>query len=168
MLGLCTGALAAAAISSCSTLSELLPAAVQTVQVAFRLGLCVVDVRDRIEAPSESIPHEWSIVFPGLEPKLAVLAIEDFCKANVGDHLQKSDFHSCLLGSPKDIATLGWRLCCQIYHDQWPSKYSQATARISVLWQVQAKKDSDLCSRSYISSLHCRRCHDNLRDDSKY
>ena len=44
--------LAAAAISSCSTLSELLPAAVQTVQVAFRLGMCVVRMRDRIEAPS--------------------------------------------------------------------------------------------------------------------
>ncbi|KAL9609770.1 MAG: hypothetical protein Q9167_005482 [Letrouitia subvulpina] len=82
-LGLCTGGLAAAAISSCSTLSELLPAAVETVQVAFRLGLCVVDVRDRIEAPSKDVPQEWSIVVPGLEPQVATLTIDEFCQAKV-------------------------------------------------------------------------------------
>ncbi|KAI9878041.1 MAG: hypothetical protein M1830_002092 [Pleopsidium flavum] len=83
VLGLCTGALAAAAVSSCNTLSELLPAAVQTVQVAFRLGLCVVDVRDRIEAPSKDFPREWSMFVPGLEPKAAAVVIKEFCQVNV-------------------------------------------------------------------------------------
>jgi noranthrone synthase len=85
VLGLCTGGLAAAAVSSCSTLSELLPAAVQTVQVAFRLGLCAADVRDRIEAPSMDIPREWSMVVSGLEPKEAAVAVKNFCEANVSD-----------------------------------------------------------------------------------
>lgn len=83
VLGLCTGSLAAAAISSCSTLSELLPAAVQTVQVAFRLGMCVVRMRDRIEAPSTDFTREWSIMLSDMAPKLAETAISDFCKANV-------------------------------------------------------------------------------------
>lgn len=83
VLGLCTGSLAAAAISSCSTLSELLPAAVQTVQVAFRLGMCVVRMRDRIEPPSSDLPREWSIMFSDMEPKVAEAAIRDYCNANV-------------------------------------------------------------------------------------
>ena len=83
VLGLCTGSLAAAAISSCSTLSELLPAAVQTVQVAFRLGMCVVRMRDRIEAPSTELTREWSIMLSDMAPKLAETAINDFCKAIV-------------------------------------------------------------------------------------
>ncbi|KAJ9640320.1 hypothetical protein H2199_005859 [Coniosporium tulheliwenetii] len=83
LLGLCTGSLAAAAISSCSSLSELLPAAVQTVLVAFRLGLCVVDMRDRIEAPSKNTSQEWSVVIFDLEPKAATNAISEFCQTNV-------------------------------------------------------------------------------------
>ena len=83
VLGLCTGSLAAAAISSCGSLSELLPAAVQTVLVAFRLGLCVVDVRDRLEQPSPGEPQSWSIVFPGLEPDRATTLLDAFCKAKV-------------------------------------------------------------------------------------
>jgi hypothetical protein len=88
VLGLCTGSLAAAAVSSCSTLSELLPAAVQTVQVAFRLGMCVVRMRDRIETPSKDLPCEWSAVFSDVEPKVATLAINDFCQANVSGPIQ--------------------------------------------------------------------------------
>lgn len=83
VIGICTGALAAAAVSSCSSLSELLPAAVQTVQVAFRLGLCVVDVRDRIEQPTEDIPQSWSLVFSGLEPSKATSLIQEFCEETV-------------------------------------------------------------------------------------
>ena len=83
MLGLCTGSLAAAAASSCSTLSELLPAAVQTVQVAFRLGLCVVGMRDRIESLSDNLLQEWSVVFSDLEPNAARNLIDEFCQANV-------------------------------------------------------------------------------------
>jgi len=80
---MCTGALAAAAVSSCSSLSELLPAAVQTVQVAFRLGLCVVDVRDRIEGPTSEIAQSWSTVFSGLATAEATSLIKDFCESKV-------------------------------------------------------------------------------------
>lgn len=82
VLGLCTGSLAAAAVSTSSSLSELLPAAVQTVHVAFRLGLCVVDMRDRIEPRHGDPPKPWSAVFPGLNPTQAQEKLDEFCTEN--------------------------------------------------------------------------------------
>jgi len=80
LLGLCTGALAAAAVSSCKTLSELLPVAVQAVVVAFRLGLLVVEVGKRIDPQSSST---WSLIFPGLSPSAVAVALKDFSEAKV-------------------------------------------------------------------------------------
>ena len=83
LVGLCTGTLAAAAISSSASLSELLPAAVHTVQVAFRLGLCGQELRDRIYTPDPSASQEWSAVFFGLDEASAVAAISEFSNAKV-------------------------------------------------------------------------------------
>ena len=66
----------------------------QTVQVAFRLGMCVVRMRDLIEAPETDLPREWSIMFSEIEPKVAEIAIRDFCEANVSDPLLKQ--RACL------------------------------------------------------------------------
>ena len=83
LVGLCTGTLAAAAISSSTSLSELLPAAVHTVQVAFRLGLCGQELRDRIHTPDPSAGQEWSAVFFGLDEASAVAAIAEFSESKV-------------------------------------------------------------------------------------
>lgn len=83
LVGLCTGALASAAIASSTSLSELLPAAVHTVQVALRLGLLAVDMRDRIEIPEDGKNKEWSVVFFGLEEDVATAALERFSKKKV-------------------------------------------------------------------------------------
>lgn len=84
LLGLCTGALAAAAISSSKTLSELLPVAVQTVLVSFRLGLCVVDLRNRLElSPDNSA--SWSMVVPGLTAEAAATGLKEHSQARVCD-----------------------------------------------------------------------------------
>lgn len=56
--GICTGALSAAAVSCCRTASELVPIAVQTVLVAFRLGMCTLRAAKAID-PSEG---NWSMV----------------------------------------------------------------------------------------------------------
>jgi hypothetical protein len=45
--------------------------------------MCVVRMRDRIEAPSTDSTPEWSIMLSDMAPKLAETAISDFCKANV-------------------------------------------------------------------------------------
>ncbi|KAI4254023.1 MAG: hypothetical protein LQ352_003346 [Teloschistes flavicans] len=81
LLGLCTGALSAAAIGCSKTLSELLPAAVQTVAVAFRLGLFVMRFRDGIEQSSGKAPV-WSVLFPGLSAEKAEGELENFIKVN--------------------------------------------------------------------------------------
>ncbi|TPX22279.1 Type I Iterative Polyketide synthase (PKS), partial [Coccidioides immitis] len=78
VVGLCTGALAAAAISSSSSLSELLPAAVHTVQVALRLGLLANDMKDRIETPTQESPREWSAAFFDMTEAAAVSALVEF------------------------------------------------------------------------------------------
>jgi len=83
VLGLCTGALAAAAISSSSSLSELLPIAVQTVLIAFRLGLKAQDMRDRLELSSEDRSQPWSVVIADLEPQQATKILDEYCKSNV-------------------------------------------------------------------------------------
>ncbi|KAK4235192.1 beta-ketoacyl synthase [Achaetomium macrosporum] len=83
VLGVCTGALAAAAVSCSSSLSELLPLAVQTALIAFRLGLCALDVRDRLETSVEDRARPWSVVVSGLEPQAAEAAIKQFCRENV-------------------------------------------------------------------------------------
>ncbi|KAK4609999.1 Norsolorinic acid synthase [Fulvia fulva] len=83
VLGICTGSLAAAAVSSSSSLSELLPIAVQTALIAFRLGLCVTDMRDRLESATEDRTQPWSVVLFDTNEQTAVQAIKDFCASNV-------------------------------------------------------------------------------------
>ncbi|KAL2132795.1 hypothetical protein VTI74DRAFT_3364 [Chaetomium olivicolor] len=82
-LGVCTGSLAAAAVSCSSSLSELLPLAVQTALIAFRLGLCALDIRDRLETSVEDRGRPWSVVLSGLEAQAAAVSIKNFCDENV-------------------------------------------------------------------------------------
>lgn len=88
MVGLCTGSLAAAAIASSSSLSELLPAAVHTVQIALRLGFLAVDVRNRIEPPQPDRPNEWSMLFFGLDKDKATPALQEFVRTKVCHYLK--------------------------------------------------------------------------------
>lgn len=60
LVGACTGSFAAAAISTSQTLSELLPAAVETVLASLKLGLRSLVVRNDIEASVPGEPKSWS------------------------------------------------------------------------------------------------------------
>ncbi|KAL2145509.1 hypothetical protein VTI28DRAFT_7145 [Corynascus sepedonium] len=62
-LGLCTGALAAATVSSSRSMLDLVQKAVDAVTVAFRIGMRVADVARRVTS-SEPNQH-WSIIVPG-------------------------------------------------------------------------------------------------------
>lgn len=82
VIGLCTGLLASAAVSSSRTIGELIPVAVEAVVIALRLGLCALKVRDLVgqhEAQSQS----WSAVILGLHEDKASLAIREFSKRKV-------------------------------------------------------------------------------------
>lgn len=87
IVGLCTGQLASAAVSSSKTVGELIPAGVETVVLALRLGTCVVKVRELLEenGPSQS----WSVLVSGVRREEGQTLIEDFGRANVSNYLSK-------------------------------------------------------------------------------
>ena len=71
IVGSCTGLLAAAVVSSSRNLVDLLPAAVEVVKVAYRIGSLVSEVAEQVEQLSIHSPS-WSVVLPGLaEQELA-------------------------------------------------------------------------------------------------
>ncbi|KAK3938759.1 hypothetical protein QBC46DRAFT_439652 [Diplogelasinospora grovesii] len=67
LVGFCTGLLSASAVGCCQSTTDLIPLAAHTVLVAFRAGLCVSEVRDRVEAQKDSPPVAWSVLIPGLD-----------------------------------------------------------------------------------------------------
>ncbi|KAL6237529.1 putative sterigmatocystin biosynthesis polyketide synthase [Aspergillus navahoensis] len=77
VLGVCTGSLAAAAISCSTSLSELLPIAVQTVLIAFRLGIWAQKVRDNLQISELSQTQPWSVVCY-IPPEEVAVAIDRF------------------------------------------------------------------------------------------
>ena len=83
IIGLCTGSLAAAAVSSCRTLSELLAVAVHTVRIAFRTGLCAVHLGSSIEQDTPDFPISWSANFHGLSDETACNTLAEFAQQNV-------------------------------------------------------------------------------------
>ncbi|KAL1642780.1 polyketide synthase [Diplodia intermedia] len=76
-LGLCTGLLAASAVASAKTLSDLLPLAVEAVRIAFRAGAVVGNVRDALEHMEEE-PQSWSTIVAGISEESAKTALADF------------------------------------------------------------------------------------------
>lgn len=82
ILGICTGLLAASAVASCNSLTSLVPLAVQTIIVAFRLGLRVASTGAQIESRAES-DQEWSTIVVGIGSDAAEAALADFNEAQV-------------------------------------------------------------------------------------
>lgn len=80
VLGLCTGALAAAAVSCSRSTLDLIPLAVCAVIAAFRTGMHATDVAQRI-APLESMNRSWSMIVAGLAS--AEAAVNEFSEQTV-------------------------------------------------------------------------------------
>ncbi|XXG97472.1 hypothetical protein Hte_003774 [Hypoxylon texense] len=76
VLGLCTGALAATAVSCSRSTLDLVPVAVDAVVAAFRTGMLVTSVKRRVEH-SQDADQSWSMVVSGSTSSEAVHA---FCK----------------------------------------------------------------------------------------
>lgn len=81
-MGLCTGQLAAAAVSSSKTVGELIPVGVETVVLALRLGISVGKVQQSLER-NKSFSPSWSVLVSGLREPEAQELILKFSKANV-------------------------------------------------------------------------------------
>jgi hypothetical protein len=71
VLGLCTGALSAAAVSCSNNTVDLVPLAVEAVIAAFRTGMVVTDAAKRI-APWSNDSQSWSMIVPGTASTEAV------------------------------------------------------------------------------------------------
>lgn len=81
IIGLCTGQLASAAVSSSKTIGELIPAGIETVVLALRLGMCVLRVQELIE-PSKSATSSWSVLISGIREPAAQDLIQQYAKKN--------------------------------------------------------------------------------------
>ena len=79
---MCTGLLAAAAISSARTAAGLLPAAIEAVLVAFRVGLRASEVRNRL-AQGDPVSVCWSVVIPSLSEESASNLLNEFYESQV-------------------------------------------------------------------------------------
>ncbi|KAK2629894.1 hypothetical protein QTJ16_000714 [Diplocarpon rosae] len=77
ILGICTGLLSASAVASSSSLSSLIPLAVQTVRIAFRLGSRVSTVANQLETPTDQ-SQTWSTIVVGISRDEAEVAISEF------------------------------------------------------------------------------------------
>lgn len=82
VIGLCTGSLAAAAISTSATVFELIPAAVEAVLIAFRTGLRSIEVRNDVERASQELSPVWSVIV-GLGESQALKELDAFSRAKV-------------------------------------------------------------------------------------
>ena len=69
--------LAAAAVSSARSLTELIPLAVECVRIAFRTGTCVGITKDALDVASES-PEPWSFIITNTSAQTAQDALDEF------------------------------------------------------------------------------------------
>jgi iterative type I PKS product template protein len=77
-IGLCTGLLAAVAVTCAKSLSDLLPLAIEAVRISFRTGCVVGSVQDSLEQGSDS----WSTIVTNVNEETAKTALADFHAAN--------------------------------------------------------------------------------------
>ncbi|KAJ9319649.1 hypothetical protein DTO271D3_418 [Paecilomyces variotii] len=107
IIGLCTGLLASAAVSSSRTVGELIPAAIETVTVSLRLGLCVLRTRDLIDRSYEK-SQSWSMVVSGLNEEEVGALIHGFCQRksispSSRPYISAVNTHSLTISAPPSI-----------------------------------------------------------------
>ncbi|KAE8384533.1 hypothetical protein BDV23DRAFT_176984 [Aspergillus alliaceus] len=81
VVGLCTGLLAAAAVCASRSLGDLIPAAVEVVLVAMRIGLRTLRAGQLIE-PSAKMSGQWSVLLPYLRHEDAGGIVQDYMSGN--------------------------------------------------------------------------------------
>ncbi|KAJ5795215.1 hypothetical protein N7457_001814 [Penicillium paradoxum] len=81
IIGLCTGQLTSAAVSCAKTVGELIPAGVETVVIALRLGMCVTKVQELVEC-SKPAASSWSVLVSGMRDPEAQELIQRYAHKN--------------------------------------------------------------------------------------
>lgn len=129
LLGVCTGALAATAVASSKSVTDLLPIAVQTVQVAFRLGLLAVEVSNRIQPGCSG---SWSLIFPGLTTGAVSVALKEFSKVTYGNKFKFQSDNRTNTSIELSTPVLPMDQCIHLQWNiyQWRSRCSQGAPPI--------------------------------------
>lgn len=84
LAGLCTGLLAATAVSASRSLVDLVPIALKTVQVAFRIGAKVYRAAQRLSTSKDgNTNRSWSTLVIGMQKESAISELERFNKSRV-------------------------------------------------------------------------------------
>lgn len=84
LAGLCTGLLAATAVSASQSLVDLVPIALKTVQVAFRIGAKVYGAAQRLSTSKNgNADRSWSTLVIGMQKELAISQLEIFNHSKV-------------------------------------------------------------------------------------
>jgi Starter unit:ACP transacylase in aflatoxin biosynthesis len=82
LVGLCTGALTAAAISSSKQVSDLLTIAPHTVGIAFRAGFRAYEVGESVEqAKGQQV--SWCFSITGFSAEKASRLLDEYCNGTV-------------------------------------------------------------------------------------
>lgn len=82
LVGLCTGLLSCTAVSCSRNVGELVPAAVESVVVALRLGICVLRVRELVDS-NDSKSTCWSALISGISEAGATSLIDEYSTKKV-------------------------------------------------------------------------------------
>ncbi|KAB5518102.1 conidial yellow pigment biosynthesis polyketide synthase [Coniochaeta sp. 2T2.1] len=80
-VGLCLGLFAATAVASTPSLSALVPVAVEVVLMAFRVGMHVHGLAEKLSPTSEA-SESWTHIYPGVKEAQASKALAEFHEAN--------------------------------------------------------------------------------------
>ena len=84
LVGLCTGLLAAVAVSASQSTLDLVDNALQVVRIAFRIGVKVNDTAGRLSTIDDAQANRsWSTVVVGIQREASVIEITDFNKRKV-------------------------------------------------------------------------------------
>lgn len=81
---MCTGLLTASAVASSTSLTTLIPLAIQTIRITFRLGSRVATVAEQLEPPTDRT-QTWSTIVLGINSGDAGVAVAEFNRDHVSD-----------------------------------------------------------------------------------
>ena len=149
IIGLCTGALAAAAVNYSSSPLDLIPKAVDAVIVAFRTGRYVADVATQVTGVSGT-EECWSIIVPGATSSASV---ERFCKETVSHYcVNHADTHLETIKVDtdylEDIATnkqtIRQRLCTKWYYRERTTRLARVSCELRTFHKLPIQMHTDI------------------------
>lgn len=88
-VGLCSGLFAATAVASTPSLSALVPIAVEVVLMAFRVGMHVHSLAEKL-SPASEISESWTYIYPGVKEGQASSVLSEFHESNVSEDCTQS------------------------------------------------------------------------------